>query len=151
MLNWYQPVWYLEPDAQFPHEKKVLGQWMGVASSCVDLMAYQILKPNGKVVICKSVWAILRDESETKAFKDELAAFDALVISKIGDTIKDNDLDDDLRDSWSEVPDYIFDEEETMEREEPEATKPKADDYMPEAYDQYLTAEVLLPHGGELA
>jgi len=85
-------------------------------------MAYWILKPNGKVIVCKSIWAISRDESKTKAFKDELAAFDALVISEIGDTIKDNDLDDDLQDSWPEVPDYIFNEEETMEPEEPEAT-----------------------------
>jgi len=50
-------------------------------------MAYRILKPNGKVVVRKSVWAILRDESEAKVFKDELADFDALVISKIGNTM----------------------------------------------------------------
>jgi len=139
------------PDAQSPHEKKVLSWWIRVAESCVNLMAYCIFKLNSKVVVPKSVWAISRYESETKAFKDELADFDALVISKIGDTIKDSDLDDDRQDSWPETPDYIFNEEELMEPEEPEATKPKAADYMPETYDQYSTAEVLLPYGGESA
>ena len=32
---------------------------------------------------------------------------------------------------------------------EPEASKADADDFMPEAYDQYLTASLNLPHGGE--
>ena len=33
---------------------------------------------------------------------------------------------------------------------DPGATRLEADDFTPNSYDQYLTAEVLLPHGGEL-
>jgi len=33
MFKCYQPVWYLEPDAQFTHKKKVLGWWIRVAES----------------------------------------------------------------------------------------------------------------------
>jgi len=50
-FDWYQPVWYLKPDAHYPHQKKVLGHWIGVAESCSNLMAYRILEPNGKVVV----------------------------------------------------------------------------------------------------
>ena len=35
MFDWYQ--WYHEPEAQFPYEKKVMGQWVGTANSCTDL------------------------------------------------------------------------------------------------------------------
>jgi hypothetical protein len=33
---------------------------------------------------------------------------------------------------------------------EPDAMMPEADDYMPEAYDEYLTAEALLPNMGTI-
>ena len=36
--------------------------------------------------------------------------------------------------------------EEVPEPYEPEAAMPEADDYTPEALDQYLTANVVLPH-----
>jgi hypothetical protein len=49
-------------------------------------------------------------------------------------------------------PDYedLFKEEdETREPFEPKATSPEADDYTPDSFDQYLTAEVLLPRNRE--
>ena len=44
----------------------------------------------------------------------------------------------------------IFEDEEIDEPVDVMDTKLERDDYTPEAYDQYLTAKVLLPHGGEL-
>jgi hypothetical protein len=61
------------------------------------------------------------------------------------------EIDPELVDSLPEVPDGIFgDDEETVMPADPDATKPDADDFTPEAYDQYLTAKVLLPQSGEL-
>jgi hypothetical protein len=53
---------------------------------------------------------------------------------------------------YPEVPDDIFLEEhdEDYEPAEPEAMIPEADNYTPEAYDEYLTAEVLLPNMGDM-
>lgn len=33
---------------------------------------------------------------------------------------------------------------------EPDATRPEADDFTPEALDEYLTMNVMMPHGGDL-
>jgi hypothetical protein len=57
MFNWYQPVWYHEPEAQFPYEKKVMGQWIGTTDTCTDLMAYSIVTQSGRVIMCKAMWA----------------------------------------------------------------------------------------------
>ena len=47
MFDWYQLVWYHEPKAQFPYEKKVMGRWIGTADTCTDLMAYSIVDVEG--------------------------------------------------------------------------------------------------------
>ena len=48
-----------------------------------------------------------------------------------------------------EPPDDVFEEDDVDDPMEPEASKADADDFTPEAYDQYLTASLNLPHGGE--
>jgi len=150
MFDWYQPVWYMEPEAKFPHEKKCLGLWIGVAEASVDLMAYRILKGTGKTVVRKSVWSLTDDEMAQPTVKAELAILEQDIRDKIGDTLKDSEIDPDLKTYLGpDVPDYLFDEEEVVDPEEPESTMPDVDDFTPEAYDQFLTAELLLPHGGE--
>ena len=47
-----------------------------------------------------------------------------------------------------EPPDDVFEEDDVDDPMEPEASKADADVFMPEAYDQYLTASLNLPHGG---
>jgi hypothetical protein len=52
-----------------------------------------------------------------------------------------NEIDPELADSLPEVPDGIFDDdEETVLPANPDATKPDANDFTPEAYDQYLVS-----------
>jgi hypothetical protein len=51
-----------------------------------------------------------------------------------------------------EVPDNVFlqDLDDEFDPAEPDAVMPEVDDYNPEAFDKYLTLEVLLPHGGDV-
>ena len=53
---------------------------------------------------------------------------------------------------FPEVPEDIFlpDHDAEHDPAEPDAVMPEADDYTPEAYDEYLTAEVLLPNMGTI-
>ena len=154
MFDWYEPVLYWTPSASFPHDKKALGRWVGVAEDCNAPLAYYILCETGAVVIRQDVWAIAEDEKLKPDFKAKLAQFDEAVKKKVGDSIKDKDLDpglaDDARLSVPPEAFVLFDAEANIAPLDPGYTPPEADDSTPEAYDQYLSAEVLLPHAGEM-
>jgi hypothetical protein len=36
MFDWYQVVFYWTPVKQLPHERKLIGRWIGVSENCVD-------------------------------------------------------------------------------------------------------------------
>ena len=149
-FDWYEPVYYWNPTKEFPFERKLLGRWIGVAQVSIDVMAFYILTESGKVVVRKSVWALSEEERCSADMKIQLASLDQKIREKIGDTLKDNEVDSELVADLPDLPDDIFDDEdEVTEPMEPDASKDEADDYTPESYDHYLTAEVLLPHGGE--
>ena len=74
---------------------------------------------------------------------------DEKIRQKIGDAIKEIDVDPDLIGDLPEPPDNVFEEDDVDDPIEPEASKTDADDFTPEAYDHYLTASLNLPHGGE--
>jgi hypothetical protein len=67
LFDWYQMVYYWTPTPGFPEEKKVLGRWLGLATSCVDELAYHILTDSCKIVVRKSVWALTDDDLKTTA------------------------------------------------------------------------------------
>jgi hypothetical protein len=128
------------------NESKCLGCWLGVAENYTDLMAFHIRKPNGEAIICKDVWAIPTNQMLDDSMKEHLADFDARIHSKIGDHL--DEIDPILADQES-IPDFLFEDEVLNEPEEPEAAAENADQQStPEAYDQWLTAKVLLERGG---
>jgi hypothetical protein len=85
-------------------------------------------------------------KEEEKSSEREI--FIEKVTSKLGNSVKTNEAEE----FQAMFPDYgdLFDEEdEAREPFEPEAASPEADEYTPNTFDQYLTAEVLLPRNGE--
>ena len=152
MFDWYEPVWYHDPHKQFPFEKKLLGRWIGVAEVTLDLMAYYILTQSGTVVIRKSVWAVSADESNTDAYKADLASLTVAIRDKIGDSLSDLEMDPALMADFPVPPPELFDDEDEAVTEvaDGEERALEFDDFTPEAYDEFITSEVLLPHGGEL-
>jgi hypothetical protein len=148
-FDWYEHVFYWDPAVKFPDDRKLIGRWLGVAEVAIDELAFYILTKTGKVIIRKSVWALSEDDRHDPGIYHQIADLDASIRERLGDSVKE--IDPELADSLPEVPDGIFDDdEETVTPADPSATKPDADDFTPEAYDQYLTAKVLLPQGGEL-
>jgi hypothetical protein len=92
------------------------------------------------------------DEKADPVVQAQMADLDASIREKIGDSASEKEIDAALVGLFPHVPDDVFlqDMEDELEPAEPDATMPDADDYTPEAYDEYLTAEVLLPNGGEV-
>ena len=154
MFDQYQPVWYHKPEAQFPYEKKVMGQWIGTADSCMDLMAYSIVTRSGRVIMQKSVWGVTEEELLTDAVKQQLTSLDEAMNLRIGNQIKDDKATCKTGYKLDEILEGLFDDEEEFIAEwiKPTLSTPKADEYTSEAYNEYpTTAEVVLPHGGKLA
>lgn len=150
LFDWYEPVEYHMPTNGFPNAKRLLGRFVGVAAEVtIDEMAFRILTESGKVVVRKSVWGIEPERKNTDLYKAELHLLDEAIKSKLGDSLDDNEIDPELVGIAPEVPDYLFDEDEVQEPYDKSATVKEADDYFTsDAYDQYLTAEVLIPQGG---
>ena len=150
-FDWYAPVYYWDPANNFPHERKVLGRWVGVAEAAIDVMAFNILTSSGRVVVRKDVWSLTDDEKAMPEIQASLKSLDDAIQERIGDALKEGDVDPELLEDLPVAPPELFDDDdEDIIPFDPEAVKQEADDYTPESYDEYITAQVMLPHGGEM-
>jgi hypothetical protein len=143
----------MHPTPKFPHEKKTLGRWIGVQENSTDLMAFSVISNSAVPITRKSVWAVTPDELGTDAIKEQLKQLDADIKAKIGDTIKEKDISDEFKAGQADVgiPDFMFEDEDVVEPEEPDLTVDDADIHDPDVLDNWITAQVLLPHGGNSA
>ena len=147
-FDWYQYVWFHDPAVQFPEDTRRLARWIGVAHDVGNPMTFWVLPPSCKVIARSTVWSLTEDEMQNPVIQTQMAELDASICDKIGDSVSDQEVDEDLVGQFPTVPDDIFlDEQEEEDPAEPGSTLPEADDYTPEAYDEYLTAEVLAKHG----
>jgi hypothetical protein len=148
-FDWYQQVWYIDPAVQFPDDSRKLGRWIGVAHDVGSPMTFWILPQSCKVLARSTVTPLTEDELKNPEIQGMLAELDISIKSKIGDTLADNEIDNELIGLYPDVPDDVFlpDREDDIAADQ-EAEMPEADDYTPEAYDEFLTAEVLLPSMG---
>ncbi len=114
-------------------------------------MAWNILTESGHIVKRQDVWAVTPDEQKHPDFIKALAEFDEKVKSKIGDELKDKQVDPDLADE-DPLPDWdvLFDDSEVTEPMEPDKAAEDPDGFTPEEYDQYISDEVMLPQDGEM-
>jgi hypothetical protein len=61
MFDFYQPVYYWTPTADYPNDKKSIGRWLGVDEDCTAPLSNKILTKGGKELTRKDVWAIPDD------------------------------------------------------------------------------------------
>jgi hypothetical protein len=140
----------LDPAVQFPEDAKKLGRRIGVAHDVGIPMTFWILPASCKVIARSTMTALSDDEKADPVVQQQMAELDLSVKEKIRDTLQDDELDPEVVGLFPEVLDDMFlpDHDTDFDPAEPEAEMPEADEYMPEAYDEYLMAEVLLPNMG---
>ena len=143
--GFYDWLWFYD-SKDFPGERRILGRWLGVAHRVGQAMCYWVLMDNGTVVARSTVQPVTDDELRTDVFKAEADRFDRSIAErfKAGHGVSDK----------SDVPAWLFDEddhllEEAVEPIEPEAAMPEADTFDTDAFDEYISAEVILPCGNE--
>lgn len=134
-FEWMEWVWYRKP-SQFPEEDLQLGRWLGVAQDVGQAMTYWILTHKGTVVARSSIIPLSLDDALDENLKHQKEAF--MVEHSQGERNSSGLQDESIK----VFPDLVDDD--------PAYTTPEADDYSPEAYDEYLNAQVILPVGGEL-
>ena len=129
----------------------------GIAEVSIDVMASYILTETGTVVVRKSIWALSKDELQTDEAQQATKELDEKIKLKIGNSIptereegsstKEGDQFNPPppEDLWNDLDDA----DDVVDPFDPGSAKQDADESTPEACDEYLTAEVLLPHGGE--
>ena len=89
----------------------------------------------------------------TDAVKQQLTSLGEPIILRISNQIKNDKAIHETGYKLDEIAEGLFDDEEEFITEPIKVmlSAPKVDKYTSEAYDEYLTAEVVLPHGGKLA
>jgi hypothetical protein len=141
--DWWQWVYYLDQN----HEQK-LGKWLTVAMNHGGGDAYWILPESCHPIVVSTVWNLPDEDMLDPEKKTQREDFTQAVEKRLGNSIKA----DETEEFQAMFPDYgdLFEEADgSPEPFEPEAEMPETDEYTEEAYDQYLTAEVLLPRNGE--
>jgi len=144
-FNFYEPVWYIDQTAEFPHPKRKLGRWLGEAYDIGQAMCYWVLPISGIPLARSSVQHIPPEYLSTDDVQQELSALDKVLTEKFGDPVKSTDesleydINDPAMDNEAVTP--------LFEPMEPESAMPEADLWDAEAYDQYISAQVILPSG----
>lgn len=151
LFDWYDLVYFHEPTASFPFEKRVLGRLLGVADNCEDVLAYYVMSKSGIAVIRKSVWGVPPEDYSTDAFKADQIELDEAINKRYGDHTlnKATETDQDpigLGEMPLPLPD-IFEDDEPASFVEGDPTDGNLEGYTPDTLDEYLSATLLLPHG----
>jgi hypothetical protein len=150
-FDWYQYVWYHDPAVQFPDDPKKIGRWIGVAHDVGSPMTFWVLPASCRVLARSTVFPLTQDELGNPLVKTKLVDLDLSVAEKIGNSVED--VDDALIGLFPEIPDDIFlpnPEDGDYLPVDGADVAPETDGFTPEEYDEYLTAEVLLPNMGEV-
>ncbi len=143
-FNFYEPVWYIDQTSEFPKPKRKLGRWLGEAYDIGQAMCYWVLPISGIPIARSSVQPIPPEDLTTDDAVQELAALDKRLTEKFGEPIRSEDLSEYDINNPDIDNEYITPLFEPME---PENAMPEADLWDAEAYDQYISAQVILPSG----
>ncbi len=103
-FEFYDYCWYWDTPQGYPHEKKHIGRWLGVAHRVGQAMVFWVMNANGKVIARSTVVPLEPAEYEVQEVKDRMSDLDKTITSKIGDYR--NALHEDV----TEVPDLDEDD-----------------------------------------
>ena len=139
--DWFEWIMYLDNES-FPEDKLTLGRYLGPAIDVGSAMTAKILKSNGEY-ICRSTFrALSSDEVASNVHAEMRTNFMLEVTEKLGSGAIASDFPvEDLTPSYDNYEDGDQDVSTSEETLEP----------TPEAHDNFVNANVLLPRGDTFA
>jgi hypothetical protein len=141
-FSWYQPIFYYE-DLPFPETRRKIARWLGVAHRVGQALCYWLLANSGQVIARTTVQQPTDDELSSPVIQQEIRDFDLLISQAFAletfwnsDTSSDDIFSNDIYHQECIIP-Y-----------DPTAEMPNQDEFPDyDSYDQYISAQVLLPRG----
>jgi hypothetical protein len=151
--SFYDYCWLWDSEQGFMNQQRALCWWLSVSHDIGGLLTYFILSKSCHPIARLSITPVTPEELLEPANKALAEELDKAIDHKFGNFWTNKEVAEELGTLFGPSGDLYdgdldpFDEIEAAE----EATlMPEADEWMPETFDKYLAAEVLLPHGGEL-
>jgi hypothetical protein len=147
--DFYDYVWYYDQTADFPEPKRKPGRWLGEAQSFGQALCYWVMSDTATPIVRSSVQPIPNEDLNSAELQIQLKALDDKIKERFGQapsedlihTYSLNNLGDD-----DDIPDHATLAYAPIDAE---SNMPDADDWEPEAYDNYISAEVRLPKDGQ--
>ena len=146
-LAWYDWVFFRDTTIAFPDDKEVLGKYLGPSFDIGPAMCAKFLKENGEVVHRSTYRPLTKDELESPKIKDDMTRFNQAINDRHGEGITYEDTKDPI------LKDYMTPHLSRYEDDHGGGLEhaPDEEEIDASTYDQYVNAEVLLPHGGKMA
>ena len=144
-FEWYDYVWYVDPQDGFPHQRVHMGRWLGVAHNIGQGMCYSILKQNGKVIVRSSVTGITSGESNSDDVQKKCKALDEGIKASIGD-YNNSIVKGDYVNDECPYTDMLDLEEDVHEVVDAHCEHEVDDKYVPESVDPCIGSRILLSH-----
>ena len=147
MHEWFEIVGYLDAN-----KETKLACWLGPAEDYGGGDAAFLLPESGRPIVRSTFWSLTPNERVDK--KVEMDALLNSIDRKIGDKKTDQEVIDEVGDGHFIRNDDVFNEGEDFDYGDDaidnDLRRLDADDYTPEAFDKYLTAEIVTDRGGEV-
>jgi hypothetical protein len=140
-LEWYQWVKFRDTQTPFLNDK-MLGRYLGPSFDVGPAMCVKILKSNGQIVHRLTYQALNNNEMGTRVEVEAMELFDWLIVERFGHN-QQAALDDVPMDKVESPTHDLY-----MDDDSKSGVK-ALDDYddIVDTYDQYIGAQVNLPHG----
>ena len=84
-FDFYDHCWYWDSPQSYPHEKKQLGRWLGIAHRVGQAMVYYIMNSNGRVIARSTVVPLEPSDYDVAETKTRMSDLDTTIAAQIGD------------------------------------------------------------------
>jgi len=139
-FEFYDWVWFW--DRPGDDDNPQIGRWLGVSHRVGSPMCYFILKQNGQVLSRTMVQHVTQVEQMKDDIKRWLEEFDNKVNGCLSDA---NHIIQHQEENAFFIEDIgELDDDDDLEFQE-DSNIPEADEFTPDAYDEYIGAQILLP------